>query len=446
MTDTIYAASTAPGRAAVAVVRISGPAAAKAGAALAGALPKPRRAGLRTLSTPQGEPIDRGLVLWFPGPGSYTGEDLVEFHVHGGPAVVAGLLEALAGQELRLAEPGEFTRRAFERGKLDLAQAEGVADLIEAETAAQRRQALDQLGGRMSHIQARWREALIEAQAIFEAAVDFPDEEIPADVLARAEGPLRQLRDEVGAALADVGRGERIREGWRVALVGAPNAGKSTLLNALAGREAAIVTATPGTTRDIIEVPLQLAGYKALLADTAGLRETGDEIEAEGVRRARAWAEGAALRLFLVDGSAQAADLASAGLLRPGDLMVVSKADLPPGPAADAAAAEAERRGLTLVRLSAHRVEDVDALIARLAERAVADLGGAEPPAATRQRHRELLGEALERLDSALAHGEAPELAAEDVRLAARALDRITGRIHPEDVLDRVFASFCIGK
>lgn len=446
MNDTIYAASTAPGRSAVAVVRLSGPQATAAASVLAGSLPPPRQAGVRTVRTPQGEPIDRGLVLWFRGPASYTGEDLVEFHVHGGPAVVAGLLEALAGQELRLAEPGEFTRRAFERGKLDLAQAEGVADLIEAETAAQRRQALDQLGGRMSHIQARWREALIEAQAIFEAAVDFPDEEIPADVLARAEGPLRQLRDEVGAALADVGRGERIREGWRVALVGAPNAGKSTLLNALAGREAAIVTATPGTTRDIIEVPLQLAGYKALLADTAGLRETGDEIEAEGVRRARAWAEGAALRLFLVDGSAQAADLASAGLLRPGDLMVVSKADLPPGPAADAAAAEAERRGLTLVRLSAHRVEDVDALIARLAERAVADLGGAEPPAATRQRHRELLGEALERLDSALAHGEAPELAAEDVRLAARALDRITGRIHPEDVLDRVFASFCIGK
>lgn len=446
MTDTIYAASTAPGRAAVAVVRISGPAAAKAAAALAGALPQPRRAGLRTLSTPRGEPIDRGLVLWFPGPGSYTGEDLVEFHVHGGPAVVTGLLEALAEQGLRLAEPGEFTRRAFEHGKLDLAQAEGVADLIEAETAAQRRQALDQLGGRMSHVQARWREALIEAQAIFEAAVDFPDEEIPADVLARAKGPLRELREEVAAALADVGRGERIREGWRVALVGAPNAGKSTLLNALAGREAAIVTATPGTTRDIIEVPLQLAGYKAVLADTAGLRETGDEIEAEGVRRARAWAEGAALRLFLVDGSAQAADLAGAGLLRAGDLMVVSKADLPLGPAADAAAAEAERRGLALVRLSAHRVEDVDALIARLAERAVADLGGAEPPAATRQRHRELLGEALERLDSALAHGEAPELAAEDVRLAARALDRVTGRIHPEDVLDRVFASFCIGK
>jgi tRNA modification GTPase len=446
MSATIYAASTAPGRAAVAVVRISGPEAAPAASALAGALPQPRRAALRTLSTPQGEPIDRGLVLWFQGPASYTGEDLVEFHVHGGPAVVAGLLEALAGQGLRLAEPGEFTRRAFERGKLDLAQAEGIADLIEAETAAQRRQALDQLGGRMSHAQARWRADLIEAQAIFEAAVDFPDEEIPADVLRRAEAPLRRLYDEVTAALDDVRRGERIREGWRVALVGAPNAGKSTLLNALAGREAAIVTATPGTTRDIIEVPLQLVGYKALVADTAGLRETRDEIEAEGVRRARAWAEGAALRLFLVDGAADVADFSNADLLEPGDLMVISKADLPAGAAAAAAEREAARRDIELVRLSAHQGGQVDALIRQLAERVVADLAGAEPAAATRQRHRELLGEALVRLQSALANGAAPELAAEDVRLAGRALDRITGRIHPEDVLDRVFATFCIGK
>ena len=366
MSATIYAASTAPGRAAVAVVRISGPEAAPAASALAGALPQPRRAALRTLSTPQGEPIDRGLVLWFQGPASYTGEDLVEFHVHGGPAVVAGLLEALAGQGLRLAEPGEFTRRAFERGKLDLAQAEGIADLIEAETAAQRRQALDQLGGRMSHAQARWRADLIEAQAIFEAAVDFPDEEIPADVLRRAEAPLRRLYDEVTAALDDVRRGERIREGWRVALVGAPNAGKSTLLNALAGREAAIVTATPGTTRDIIEVPLQLVGYKALVADTAGLRETRDEIEAEGVRRARAWAEGAALRLFLVDGAADVADFSNADLLEPGDLMVISKADLPAGAAAAAAEREAARRDIELVRLSAHQGGQVDALIRQL--------------------------------------------------------------------------------
>ncbi|MFC3080571.1 tRNA uridine-5-carboxymethylaminomethyl(34) synthesis GTPase MnmE [Phenylobacterium terrae] len=446
MTATIYAASTAPGRAAVAVVRITGPDAGRVAAALAGALPPPRQAALRTLRAPGGEAIDRGLVLWFAEPASYTGEDLVEFHVHGGPAVVAALLEALAGQGLRLAEPGEFTRRAFERGKLDLAQAEGVADLIEAETAAQRRQALDQLGGRMSQAQARWREDLIEALAVFEAAVDFPDEEIPADVAARAEAPLRRLIGEVTAALEDVRRGERIREGWRIALIGAPNAGKSTLLNALAGREAAIVTATPGTTRDIIEVPLQLAGYKALVADTAGLRETRDEIEAEGVRRARAWAEGAALRLFLVDGSAAEADVSNADLLQSGDLLVISKADLPAGGAAAAAEAEAARRGVESVRLSAQRGDEVDALIRRLAERAVADLAGSEPPAATRQRHRALLAEALERLESALTNEDAPELAAEDVRLAGRALDRITGRIHPEDVLDRVFATFCIGK
>lgn len=446
MTSTIYAASTAPGRAAVAVVRISGPDAGRAAAALAGRLPPPRQAALRTLRTPDGEPIDRGLVLWFAGPASYTGEDLAEFHVHGGSAVVAAMLEALEGQGLRLAEPGEFTQRAFERGKLDLAQAEGVADLIDAETAAQRRQALDQLGGRLSGVQARWREDLVEALAVFEAAVDFPDEEIPADVARRAEAPLRRLIGDVGAALDDVRRGERIREGWRIALVGAPNAGKSTLLNALAGREAAIVTATPGTTRDIIEVPLQLAGYKALVADTAGLRETRDEIEAEGVRRARAWARGAALRLFLVDGSAAKADLSNADLLSAGDLLVVTKADLPAGEADSAAEAEAARRALQLIRLSAHRGEDVDALIARLAERAVADLAGGEPPAATRRRHRELLAEALERLENALANEDAPELAAEDVRLAGRALDRITGRIHPEDVLDRVFATFCIGK
>jgi tRNA modification GTPase len=446
MISTIYAASTAPGRAAVAVVRISGPEAGRAATALVGRLPPPRKAALRTLRTSAGDPIDRGLVLWFAGPGSYTGEDLVEFHVHGGPAVVAGLLEALSERGLRLAAPGEFTRRAFERGKLDLAQAEGVADLIEAETAAQRRQALDQLGGRMSQAQARWREDLIEALAIFEAAVDFPDEEIPADVLRRAEGPLRRLVAEVTGALDDVRRGERIREGWRVALIGAPNAGKSTLLNALAGREAAIVTATPGTTRDIIEVPLQLAGYKALVADTAGLRDTGDEIEAEGVRRARAWAEGAALRLFLVDGSAADGDLSNADLLRRGDLLIVSKADLPSGGAFAAAEAEASRRSLEVVRLSAHRGEQVDALIRRLADRAVADLAGSEPPAATRQRHRLLLAEALERLESALVNEGSPELAAEDVRLAGRALDRITGRVHPEDVLDRVFASFCIGK
>lgn len=330
MTDTIYAPATASGRAAVAVLRVSGPRTKDAVRALAGRAPAARRATLRTLRDLGGEEIDRALVLVFDGPESYTGEDAAEFHVHGGPAVVAAMLAALHALGLRLAEPGEFTRRAFENGKLDLAQAEGVADLVEAETEAQRRQALEQLGGRLSEVQARWTEALIEALAMLEAAVDFPDEEVPQDVAARARPALQRLVAELESAAADAERGERIREGYRIALIGAPNAGKSTLLNALAGRDAAIVTATPGTTRDIIEVPMVLAGYKALMADTAGLRDTGDEIEAEGVRRARAWAAAADLRLWLVDGSGPDAGPAPMEL-RPGDLCLITKRDRWPG-------------------------------------------------------------------------------------------------------------------
>jgi len=280
MRDTIFAPATASGRAAIAVVRLTGPRTEVALRTLAGGLPPPRRASVRRLFAPTGAEIDRALVLWFPGPASYTGEDAAEFHVHGGRAVVGALLEALYAIGLRLAEPGEFTRRAFEGGKLDLTQAEGVADLIDAETEAQRRQALEQLGGRLSQAQADWTEALVEALAMLEAAVDFPDEEVPQDVALRARPALERLITELERVAADAERGERVREGYRIALIGAPNAGKSTLLNALAKREAAIVTATPGTTRDIIEVPMVLAGYKALAADTACLRETGDKVEA----------------------------------------------------------------------------------------------------------------------------------------------------------------------
>ncbi|MET3526631.1 tRNA uridine-5-carboxymethylaminomethyl(34) synthesis GTPase MnmE [Phenylobacterium koreense] len=444
MSDTIFAPATAAGRAAVAVVRLSGPQSARAVAALAGKTPRPREAALRTLRASDGEPIDQALVLWFEGPASYTGEDCAEFHVHGGPAVVARVIEALSSLGLRLAEPGEFTRRAFENGKLDLAQAEGVADLIEAETEAQRRQALDQLGGALGQAQARWRDHLIEALAMFEAAVDFPDEEVPADVAARARPVLRALIEELEDALADAHRGERVREGFRIALVGAPNAGKSTLLNALARREAAIVTSTPGTTRDVIEVPMRFAGYKALLADTAGLRDTHDEIEAEGVRRARAWADEADLRLWVVDGSSDAAPTTPG--LHPHDLCLINKADLEQGAETGHALVEARALGVEVVRLSAWKPDDVAALENALERRVVDALAGAELPTATRLRHRELLTEALERLGRALVLEDELELAAEDVRLAGRALDRITGRIDPEDVLDRVFSSFCIGK
>ena len=445
MSDTIFAPATAPGRAAVAVVRLSGPKTAMAVGAIAGDVPKARVASLRRLFDAEGREIDQAMVLWFKAPRSYTGEDAAEFQVHGGPAVVEALMAALSGLGLRLAEPGEFTRRAFENGKLDLAQAEAVADLVEAETEAQRRQALEQLGGRLSEVQASWREALTEALAMFEAAVDFPDEEVPADVAARAGPVLEALAAELEAAAADVVRGERVREGYRVALVGAPNAGKSTLLNALAGRAAAIVTATPGTTRDIIEVPTVLAGYKLLLADTAGLRDTTEEIEAEGVRRARAWADGADLRLWLVDGaSPEAVEVPRE--LQPGDILVITKRDLPENEAGWKAAEDAQERRLAVASVTAKSPNDMAWLKELLAERVVEALAGSEPPAATRLRHRELLTEAAERLRQALAEAARLELAAEDVRLAARALDRITGRIDPEAVLGRIFATFCIGK
>jgi len=434
MTDTIFAPATAAGRAAVAVVRLSGPRTAEAVRALAGRLPAARRASLRRLRDGAGAVIDEALVLWLPGPNSYTGEDSAEFHVHGGPAVVGALAEALSELGLGLAEPGEFTRRAFEHGKLDLAQAEGVADLIDAETEGQRRQALEQLGGRLSQVQARWRDGLIRASALLEAAVDFPDEELPADVAARARPILEILADELEGAATDVARGEQVREGFRIALLGAPNSGKSTLLNALAKREAAIVSAIPGTTRDIIEVPMVLGGYKVIVADTAGLRRTEDEIEAEGVRRAEAWADTAGLRVWLVDGYGDPQPEIPASLRR-GDIVLLTKRDLGEG-----------LEGLPGEPFTARSPNDVAWLERSLTETVVEALAGGEPPAATRLRHRELLSEAAKRLRHALAQDEALELAAEDVRLAARALDRITGRIDPDEVLGRIFATFCIGK
>jgi tRNA modification GTPase len=452
MNDTIFAPATAAGRAAVAVVRISGPNARKVLRALAGRLPAPRRASFRRLCGADGERLDEALVLWFPAPRSYTGEDVAELQLHGGPAVVGEVTRALVALGLRLAEPGEFTRRAFEAGRLDLDQAEAVADLIDAETEAQARQALDQLAGALGARYAAWRGALAEALAYLEAAVDFPDEEVPADVAARATPAIERLTVELAAALGDARRGERVREGYRIALVGAPNAGKSQLLNALLARDAAIVTATPGTTRDVIEVPLVLAGYKALVADMAGLRTASEAIEAEGVRRARAWAEEADLRLWVADGAASdGAWREVLGAVTSGDLLVLNKSDLPTGCDAARAAAAAKDAGLACICLSALTGEGVEALKAKLGERIVADLAGSDFPAVTRARHERLLAEALDHLRRARADLETPaleipEIAAEDLRLAARALERITGRIGADDILDVIFASFCIGK
>ncbi len=447
MNDTIYAPATGAGRAAVAVIRVSGPRASEAVRDLAGAVPQPRRAVLRRL-THHEVALDDALVIWFEGPASYTGEDSAEFHVHGGRAVVEAVLEALAENGLRLAEPGEFTRRAFENGKLDLTQAEGVADLIDAETEAQRRQALGQLGGALSQRYDAWRALLVQALAMLEAAVDFPDEELPEDVAARARPGLEALETEIAAALEDASRGRRVRDGFRIALVGAPNAGKSTLLNALVERDAAIVTSTPGTTRDIIEVPLTLGGYKTLLADTAGLRETEDAIEAEGVRRARAWAAEADLRLWVIDAAmfhVKQAD--EQGVVRPGDWAVINKIDLADGFRLEELRKAFQARGLKVVELAARKPGGAEQARAALTAHVVDALSGAEFPAATRIRHAESLTDARSYIQRALSDvGLEVELAAEDVRLAARSLSRITGRIDPEDVLDRVFSSFCIGK
>jgi tRNA modification GTPase len=447
MRDTIFAPATAPGRAAVAVVRISGPGAGAALRALAGRLPAARRASLRKLRDAAGDPIDAALVLWFPGPDSYTGEDVAELHLHGGAAVVGRVTEALTALGLRLAEPGEFTRRAFEAGRLSLDQAEGVADLIDAETDAQARQAVAQLEGALGRRYARWRAMLAEAMAMLEAAVDFPDEELPQDVAERARPRIARLEDDLTRAQADTRRGERVREGYRIALIGAPNAGKSRLFNALLAREAAIVTATPGTTRDVLEAPLVIAGFKVLLADMAGLRETAEAIEGEGVRRARAWAAGADLRLWVVDASASAGAWREASdLVRPADILLLAKADLPAGRDAGEAASRVGGAQLTSACVSAQSGEGLAALSHVLAARVAADLSGAEFPPVTRARHARALADALAHLERADRALETPELAAEDLRLAARALERITGRIGAEDVLDVIFASFCIGK
>ncbi|MEO9213054.1 MAG: tRNA uridine-5-carboxymethylaminomethyl(34) synthesis GTPase MnmE [Caulobacteraceae bacterium] len=446
MTRTIFALATAPGRGAVAVIRLSGPATVETLAALAGGVPAPRRASLRTLRDAAGETLDRALVLMFPAPKSYTGEDCAELHLHGGPAVIDAVTAALAAAGLRPAEAGEFTRRAFENGKLDLGQAEAIADLIDAQSVAQARQAIGQLEGALGRRYEGWRAALIEAMAHLEAAVDFPVEQLPVDVAARARPGLEAVARDLAAALADEARGRRVREGYRVALIGATNAGKSSLLNALAGRDAAIVNDIAGATRDIIEVPLTLAGYRVLLADTAGMRQTGDPTEAEGVRRARAWAADADLRLWVIDGSAgEGAWREAADLTRAGDLALLHKADLAQGDDAVPARSRAAARGLEVVATSTGDA-DRDRLLAALTARMLRDVAGNEFPAATRLRHEGHLEAAAAAVGRALGALAAPELAAEDVRLAARALAAVTGRFGAEEVLGQVFATFCIGK
>ena len=434
--DTIVALASGGLPAAIAVVRVSGPAAADLVAAIAGSLPTPRRASLRRLTDPgSGRPIDRALVLWLPGPGSPTGEDCAEFHVHGGRAVVAGLIEALtAWPGVRLAGPGEFARRAFHAGRMDLAALEGLADLMAAETEAQRVQAFAQAEGALGREVDGWRAAIVSARALVEAGLDFSDEDdVPAETLAAARLEAATLRDRLATALADAGRGERLREGFRVALLGPPNAGKSSLLNALARRDVAIVAAEPGTTRDVVEAHLDLAGLPVIVADTAGLRAAAGAVEAEGIRRARARAASADLTLWLSPADDPAPPPAG---LAATVWVVETKADL-----------AASSSGAARHRLSVLTGEGMDGLLAALADAAAASLRVDEPALMVRARHREAVIEARVALDRALAEPGLPgELFAEELRLAGDALGRVTGAIGVEDVLDRLFGTFCIGK
>ncbi len=441
---TIFAPATAPGRAAIAVIRISGPRASAALNALAGDVPPPRRASLRRLRAADGAPLDDALVLWLPGPASYTGEDMAELHLHGGRAVVEAVLGALAAiPGLRPAEPGAFTRRAFDNGRLDLTAVEGLADLIAAETEAQRRQALRQAEGALAAVYERWRERLLRALARAEAAIDFPDEDLPETLDSAVVDDISCVLDEITQHLDDKGRGERLREGALVVIVGAPNVGKSSLLNRLAGRDAAIVSTRAGTTRDVIEVEMEIAGFPATLVDTAGLRAAMDEIEAEGVRRARTRARAADLRIAVFDATRwPEIDPETRALVDDDTIVAVNKADLSPltPDAADAALA-----GRPAIPLSCRTGAGIDALVAALGEALRARLDVTAAPALTRQRHRSALEDCRAALARALT-ADAPELAAEDLRLATRALGRITGRVDVEDVLDAIFAEFCIGK
>jgi tRNA modification GTPase len=433
---TILALSSGAGRAGVAVIRISGPAAGEALRTLAGALPPPRRASLRKLKDSRsGTLLDRGLVIWMPGPNSFTGEDMAELHIHGGRAVIGGVMEALlAVPGMRLAEAGEFARRGFENGKLDLTEVEGLADLINAETEAQRGQALAQAQGSARRLYETLREELVKAQALTEAGLDFADEaDVAADAAVQADAIVAKLIAAISEQLTDR-RGERLRDGYRVVIAGPPNAGKSSVLNALARRDVAIVSEEAGTTRDVIEVHLDLAGLPVIVTDTAGLREAGGAVESEGIRRALAKAASADLVLWLVDATAPQWNPPRSLLDARAELVpVLNKIDLAGGRS-------------DVLAISARTGEGVSRLVEHLSERAREGLPEGEPAVVTRARHRAELEGAVAALERYRCETGGPELKAEELRIAARHLGRLTGRIDVEEVLGAIFSEFCIGK
>jgi len=454
--STIFALSSGRPPAAIAVIRVSGPSARVAVEKLTGRVPEPRRAALVRVCDPAtGEAIDEALALWFPAPRSETGEDVAELQLHGGHAVVAGVLDALGKIEgCRLAEPGEFTRRAFENGHLDLTAVEGLADLIAAETPAQRRQAFRQLKGLIGDRAEAWRRRLIEALALVEARIDFSDEaDVPEDLIGPALIAAQQLRDEIAAILADGRRGERLRDGLVVAIAGPPNAGKSTLFNRLARREAAIVSPYAGTTRDIIEVHLDLDGFPVTLLDTAGIHESDEPIEQEGVRRARERAAAADLVLWVTDVSAGGVAVEeparAAAIWSVQNKIDLASSDLAGGDTRPNAPLGSNEYSFTS-SISAGTGVGVDSLITALTSYASTYFSAAESGIVTRARHRLALEETVAALDRALTEAakvsEHEELIAEELRAAATTLGRLTGRVDVEDILDVIFRDFCIGK
>lgn len=434
--DTICALASGPPPAAIATLRLSGPDVRPIiTKRLSKSVLEPRRATLVELRSETGSTVDEGLAVFMPGPASYTGEDTLEITLHGGRMIVELALKSLMSAGARLAEPGEYTRRAFEAGKLDLTRAEAVADLIDAESEAQLDQALRQMDGALEALYSDWRVQMTECLALLEASIDFPDEEDAPD---RVDGPVAEkingLIQNLDQALEEGNITERIRDGFRVAILGKPNAGKSTLLNQLAKRDAAIVTDIPGTTRDVVEVRLTLGGYLVWVSDTAGLRETDDIVEAEGVRRARQAGAEADVRIWLFD----ARDDVEEDLVQPGDIAVVNKSDL--------VAPDVSRETLLI---SAKQGDGIDRVEAAIVERLSGLTKNLSAPMITRARHRQGIERAKVHLNIALEHlssGMGSEFTAEEVRLASRELGSLTGHVETEMVLGAVFSSFCIGK
>lgn len=448
---TIFARASAPGRAGVAMFRVSGPRVGAVIAMLTATPLRPRVAHHRRIHGIDGSVIDEGILIYFKGPASFTGEDVLELHLHGAPAVGRALFQTLEHAGCVLAEPGEFSLRALQNGKMDLAAVEGLSDLLAAETDGQRRQALRQYGGALSDEAQRWRADLLQILAAIAADIDFPDEEdVPAAVLEAAAGKLATLIAVLSQALETADQARRVRDGLSVALIGAPNAGKSSLLNRLAGSDLAIVSEEPGTTRDIIETPLEIAGQLVRVADTAGIRDNAaGTIEKEGIRRTMIRAEEADRRLLILDGSDRGTSVSreTKALLVPGDLIALNKADQAIRTEAQHLATALSNEVQTpLITLSATTGDGVAGLMKALAKE-VEEAPGLNGALLSRERHVSHVGQARDALVRATANLRlAPELAAEDIRLAARAFDHITGKIHVEEVLGDVFANFCIGK